>query len=44
VSSIVAIEAIGDHAVRVTTAAPNLILPDQLGQILMMSKRWGREA
>ena len=30
VSSIAAVEAVDDHTVRITTVAPNLILPDQL--------------
>jgi peptide/nickel transport system substrate-binding protein len=43
VSSIAAVEAIDDHTVRVTTVAPNPILPDHLGQIGMMSKRWAEQ-
>jgi peptide/nickel transport system substrate-binding protein len=40
VSPITAVEAVDDHTVRITTAAPNPILPDQLNSIAMMSKRW----
>ena len=40
VSSIAAVEAVDDHTVVIMTTAPNPILPDQLGQIGMMSKRW----
>jgi peptide/nickel transport system substrate-binding protein len=41
-SLVTAIEATDDHTVRITTAAPNPILPDELSQIFMMSKRWAR--
>jgi peptide/nickel transport system substrate-binding protein len=34
VSSIAAVEAVDDHTVRITTATPNPILPDQLNGIL----------
>jgi peptide/nickel transport system substrate-binding protein len=43
VSSIATAEAVDDHTVRITTLAPNPILPDQLGQIAMMSKRWAEQ-
>jgi peptide/nickel transport system substrate-binding protein len=42
-SPIAAVAAIDDHTVRITTAAPNPILPDQLCQIFMMSKRWAEQ-
>jgi peptide/nickel transport system substrate-binding protein len=42
-SPIAAVTAVDDHTVRITTAAPNPILPDQLCQILMMSKRWAEQ-
>jgi peptide/nickel transport system substrate-binding protein len=41
--SITAVEAIDDHTVRITTATPNPILPDQLSTIFMMSKRWAEQ-
>ena len=40
---ITAVEAVDDHTVRITTAAPNPILPDQLSTIFMMSKRWAEQ-
>jgi peptide/nickel transport system substrate-binding protein len=43
VSPIAGIEAVDDYRVRVTTAAPNPILPEQLYQIFMMSKRWAEQ-
>jgi peptide/nickel transport system substrate-binding protein len=43
VSSIAAVEAIDDHAVLITTVAPNPVLPEELGQIGMMSKRWAEQ-
>jgi peptide/nickel transport system substrate-binding protein len=43
VSPIAAVEAVDDHTVRITTAAPNPILPEQLFQILILSKRWAEE-
>jgi peptide/nickel transport system substrate-binding protein len=43
VSPITAIEAVDDHTVRITTAAPNPILPDQLNSIAMMSRRWAEQ-
>jgi peptide/nickel transport system substrate-binding protein len=43
VPSIAAVEAIDDHTVQITTAAPDPILPDQLGQIFIMSKRWATQ-
>ena len=38
-----AIEAVDDHTVRITTAAPDPILPEQLNAVSMMSKRWAEE-
>jgi peptide/nickel transport system substrate-binding protein len=38
--SITAVEAVDDHTVRITTAAPDPILPAELNAIFMMSKRW----
>jgi peptide/nickel transport system substrate-binding protein len=43
VPSIAAVEALDDHTVLITTATPDPILPDQLGQIFIMSKRWALE-
>jgi peptide/nickel transport system substrate-binding protein len=43
VSPITAVEAVDDHTVRITTAATNPILPDQLNSIPMMSKRWAEQ-
>jgi peptide/nickel transport system substrate-binding protein len=43
VASIAAAEAVDDHTVRITTVAPNPILPDQLGGIGIMSKRWAEQ-
>jgi peptide/nickel transport system substrate-binding protein len=43
VATITAVEAVDDHTVRITTVTPNPVLPDQLGQILMMSKRWAEQ-
>jgi ABC-type transport system substrate-binding protein len=43
ISPITAIEAVDDHTVRITTAAPNPILPDQLNSIPMRSKRWAEQ-
>jgi peptide/nickel transport system substrate-binding protein len=43
VSPIRAVEAIDDHTVQITTAAPNPILPDQLASIPIMSKRWAEQ-
>jgi peptide/nickel transport system substrate-binding protein len=40
VSPITAVEAVDDHTVRITTATPNPILPEQLNSIPMMSERW----
>ena len=40
---ITAVEATDDHTVRITTAAPDPILPEQLNGILMMSKRWAEQ-
>jgi peptide/nickel transport system substrate-binding protein len=40
VSPITAVEAAGDHTVRITTATPNPILPEQLNSIPIMPKRW----
>jgi peptide/nickel transport system substrate-binding protein len=43
VSPIRAVEAIDDHTIRITTASPNPILPDQLASIAIMSKRWAEQ-
>jgi peptide/nickel transport system substrate-binding protein len=43
VSLVTAVEATNDRTVRITTAAPNPILPHELGQIFIMSKRWAEE-
>jgi peptide/nickel transport system substrate-binding protein len=43
VSSIAAVEALNDHTVRITTTAPNPILPDQLYVVGMMSKPWAEQ-
>ncbi len=43
VSPIAGVEAVDDYRVRITTAAPNPILPEQLYQIFMMSKRWAEQ-
>jgi peptide/nickel transport system substrate-binding protein len=43
VSPITAVEAVDDHTVRITTAAPNPILPEQLNSIPIMSKRWAAQ-
>jgi peptide/nickel transport system substrate-binding protein len=43
VSLITAVEAVDDHTVRITTAAPNPILPDELNGIFMMSKNWAEQ-
>jgi peptide/nickel transport system substrate-binding protein len=43
VSPIAAVEAVDDHTVRITTAAPNPILPDQLNSVPIMSKRWAEQ-
>jgi peptide/nickel transport system substrate-binding protein len=40
VSPITAVDAVDDHTVRITTAEPNPILPEQLNSIPMMSKAW----
>jgi peptide/nickel transport system substrate-binding protein len=37
------VEAVDDHTVRITTAAPDPILPDELSQIFIMSKRWAEQ-
>ena len=37
---ITAVEATDDHTVRITTATPDPILPDELNSIFMMSKHW----
>ena len=41
---ITTVEAVDDLTVRITTAAPDLILPHQLYSVYMMSRRWGRGA
>jgi peptide/nickel transport system substrate-binding protein len=43
IATVTAVDAVDGHTVRITTATPNPILPDQLGQILMMSKRWAEQ-
>jgi peptide/nickel transport system substrate-binding protein len=43
VSPIAAVEAVDDHTVRIRTAAPNPILPDQLNSVPIMSKRWAEQ-
>ena len=43
VASIASVEAIDEHTVLITTITPNPILPDQLGQILIMSRRWAEQ-
>jgi peptide/nickel transport system substrate-binding protein len=43
VSPITAVEAVDDHTVQITTAAPNPILPEQLNSIPIMSKRWAEQ-
>jgi peptide/nickel transport system substrate-binding protein len=43
VSPITAVEAVDDHTVRITTAEPNPILPEQLNSIPMMSKAWAEQ-
>jgi peptide/nickel transport system substrate-binding protein len=40
---ITAIEVVDDDTVRITTAAPDPILPEQLNAIYMMSKRWAQQ-
>jgi peptide/nickel transport system substrate-binding protein len=43
VSPITDVEAVDDHTVRITTASPNPILPEQLNSIPMMSERWAEQ-
>jgi peptide/nickel transport system substrate-binding protein len=43
VSLITAVEPVDDYTVRVKSAAPNPILPDELGNIFIMSKRWAEQ-
>jgi peptide/nickel transport system substrate-binding protein len=43
VSSIAAVEVVDDHVVRITTVTPDPILPDELSQIAIMSKRWAEQ-
>jgi peptide/nickel transport system substrate-binding protein len=43
VSLITAVEAVDDYTVRITTEAPNPILPDELRAIFIMSKRWAEQ-
>lgn len=43
VSPITAVEAVNEHTVRITTAAPNPILPEQLNSIPIMSQRWAEQ-
>jgi peptide/nickel transport system substrate-binding protein len=40
---ITAVEAIDDNTVRITTSAPDPILPDELNSIYMMSKKWAEQ-
>jgi peptide/nickel transport system substrate-binding protein len=40
---IAAVEAAGDHVVRVRTVAPNPILPEELFDIRIMSKSWAEQ-
>ena len=42
-ATITAVEAVDGHTVRIKTTGPNMILPDQLNIISMMSKRWAEE-
>ena len=42
-SLITAVEAADDLRLRITTADPNLILPDQLNRSSSMSKRWAEQ-
>jgi peptide/nickel transport system substrate-binding protein len=42
-ATITGVEAVNGHTVRIKTAGPNMILPDQLNIISMMSKRWAGE-
>jgi peptide/nickel transport system substrate-binding protein len=44
VSPMLAVEAVDDHTVRITTGAPNPILPEQLASIPITSKRWAELA
>jgi peptide/nickel transport system substrate-binding protein len=43
VPPVAAIEAAGDHIVRIRTVAPNPILPEQLFSIGMISARWAAQ-
>jgi peptide/nickel transport system substrate-binding protein len=43
IPAIKAIEAVDNHTVRIRTAGPNMILPDELCQIFIMSKRWAEQ-
>ena len=43
VAPIAAVEAVNDRTVRITTAAPNPILPEELNSIFIMSKRWAQQ-
>ncbi len=40
---ITAVEAVDEYTVRITTQAPDPILPDELGEIFIMSKRWAEQ-
>ena len=42
-SLITAVEAVDDYTVRITTEAPNPILPDELRAIFIMSKHWAEQ-
>jgi peptide/nickel transport system substrate-binding protein len=43
VRSVTSVEAVDDHMVRITTASPDPILPDELSAIYMMSKPWAEQ-
>jgi peptide/nickel transport system substrate-binding protein len=43
ISSVVEVEAVDDHTIHIHTSGPTPILPDQLTEIVMMSKSWAEE-
>lgn len=43
VSSISEVQVVDDHTLRIVTSAPNPILPQQLTNIVMLSKAWAEE-
>jgi peptide/nickel transport system substrate-binding protein len=43
IATIRAVQAVGDHTVRITTSGPNMILPHELCRILILSKRWAEQ-